>query len=171
MEIVPGEMVVDFVLTRKSAEPAPAAKGWELAADDDPAAKAEVTGTFRGLDPGEVAHGFGVEEPARRLVVAGAPVDDLEIRIPAATNLAGEVRGLLPGEIPWVAIEGPGGTSYSIADPSGSFTATLYPGDWIVTIRVDRLSGSEVVSSNRIAVHEGDAEVPLQIRVQEETPP
>ncbi len=235
VEIVPGEMVVDFVLTRKSGQPAPDASGWELTADaaneDDPVAKAEVAGTLRGLDPGEIAwatvaatcdsgdrpavfglvagdgsyrlwplapgawtlqalagerrakraievgpddwqvaadleftpaptvsgrvttsggtpvpyayvtfdghvkdrknvvarqdgtftvrlddgtydittetYGFGVDEPERRLVVAGAPIDGLEIRIPAATKLAGEIRGLLPGEVPWVAIEGP----------------------------------------------------------------
>jgi len=299
VDIVPGEMVVDFVLTRKSGQPAPDGSGWELATDaaneEDPGAKAEVAGTLRGLDPGEIAwatvaatrdsgdrpavlglvagdgsyrlwplapgawtlhalagerrakraievgpddwqvaadleftpaptvsgrvttsggapvpyvyvtfdghvkdrknvlsrqdgtfavrlddgtydittetHGFGVGEPPRRLVVAGAPIDGLEIRIPAATKLAGEIRGLLPGEVPWVAIAGPDGTSYATADASGSFTATLYPGDWNVTIRMDRLSGSEVYSSNRITVHEGDAEVPLQIRVRDETPP
>ncbi len=55
VKITAGENGVDFVLAHKIAEPAPTASGWVPAEDGGPAVGAEVTGSLRGLDSGEVA--------------------------------------------------------------------------------------------------------------------
>jgi len=110
------------------------------------------------------AEGYGVEDTPRKVLVAGAPVTGLEIRLPAAATLHGHIRGLKPGEVPWLNVEGPGTLQQLTADPDGSYSLpSLYPGIWKVTINVVRLSGSWEQIENPVKVHDGETDIPLDV--------
>ncbi|HEX3530545.1 MAG TPA: carboxypeptidase-like regulatory domain-containing protein [Thermoanaerobaculia bacterium] len=117
-------------------------------------------------------HGFGVEEPARRVVVAGQPVAGLEIRIPAAATLHGRVLGLQPGEIPWLRVEGPDGASLLPGDQDASYSFPfLYPGTWDVTFNVVRRSGLWEKYEQEVTVRDGETDIPLDVKFPVEPAP
>jgi len=82
------------------------------------------------------AEGYSSRTAERPIVVAGAPVEDVEIQLGPNIVLTGRLLGLGPGEPAYVHAEGP--PSYtpgaSTTDQEGHYRQTgLWPGDWTIT--------------------------------------
>jgi protocatechuate 3,4-dioxygenase beta subunit len=82
------------------------------------------------------AEGYSGRDAERPIVVAGAPVEDIEIQLGPNIILTGRILGVEPGESIGVKAEGP--PSYrpgaSTMDDEGHYRQTgLWPGDWTIT--------------------------------------
>jgi hypothetical protein len=85
------------------------------------------------------AEGYSSRDAERPIVVAGAPVEDVDIQLGPNVVLTGRLLGLEPGEtIDFFQAEGP--PSYRpgpwTVDEDGHYRQTgLWPGDWTITAR------------------------------------
>ncbi len=108
--------------------------------------------------------GYDVDEPPRELVAKGVPVTGLDVRLSASARLHGRIRGLQPGEVPWLNVEGAAIIHQIETDPDGTFDLTgLDQGTWKVSIDVIRLSGSLQTEEREVTVHPGDKDIVLDV--------
>jgi protocatechuate 3,4-dioxygenase beta subunit len=117
------------------------------------------------------AEGYSSRKAERPIIVAGAPVEDIEIRLGTNIVLTGRLLGLQPGEtIQSLQAEGP--PSYVrgawTIDEEGHYRQTgLWPGDWTITAGYTAgvaLYGSpERLATGRIHIPLGATEATLDL--------
>lgn len=103
--------------------------------------------------------GFG--PAAATFTLAGASIDTPDLRLVPAVTVSGYLRGLAPGEVPFLhaATEDGTWTRGAPAKQDGSFQLPdLWPGNWIFTISLD---GRE--SSTRVRLLPGNREVRIDL--------
>jgi hypothetical protein len=112
------------------------------------------------------ADGYAGREADRPIVVAGAPVEDVEIQLGADIVLSGRLLGLETGDtLMNLKIEGP--PAYHpgawTVDQEGRYRqAGLWPGDWTVTA-VFQLGDQGRIASGKVHIPSGATEATLDL--------
>jgi hypothetical protein len=117
------------------------------------------------------AEGYSGRTAERPIVVAGAPVEDVEIQLGPNIVLTGRILGLEPGEPAYVHAEGPPPYTPpgpSTTDQEGHYRQTgLWPGDWTITVRYPAqrqfFGDPERLATGRIHIPPGATEATLDL--------
>ncbi len=89
---------------------------------------------------------------------------DLDIRIAYSVWLLSRIRGLQPGEVPWLNVDGVALTHRIETGPDGTFARTdVDPVTWTVSVHVIRRSGSQQTVTREVTVLPGDKDVVLDV--------